>query len=349
MFPSRTYIASAGCRRAIRLLLALSFIVAFMLPQFAEAAAPKVGTQAPGFYRMVLGDFEVTVLSDGTHPFPVHQVMTKAEAQPGGKVLPLDQVSPGEADALLAENGLAVPVQGSINAFLINTGPKLILIDSGAGSLYGPCCGKLIDNMRAAGYQPEQVDEIYITHLHADHVGGIAPGGKMAFPKAIVRVSEEDASYWLSDAQQAKAPSLLKTMFEGDRASLKPYIDAGKFKPFRYGETLSEGILPVAAAGHTPGHSFYRVESKGETLLVWGDVVHVAPLQFADPSVTLAYDSEPVMAAATRLAVFSDAARKGYWVGAAHIAFPGLGHVGQRDGRFIWLPANYDAAPGTVN
>lgn len=304
------------------------------------ASAPQVGGQAPGFYRMMLGSFEITALSDGTHPFPVHKVLTKLDPQ--GKVVPFDQVSPGAADALLAQSNLAVPVQGSINAFLVNTGSKLILIDSGAGTLYGECCGHLLDNLRSAGYSPEQIDEIYLTHLHADHVGGIAPGGVAAFPNAIVRVSEADADYWLSGENEAAAPALLHSMFEGDKSSLKPYIDAGRFKPFQYGEQLSPGILPIASPGHTPGHSFFQIKSQGQKLLLWGDVVHVAPIQFPDPSATLAYDSDPQMAESEREAIFSDAARKGYWIGAAHVSFPGLGHIRASNGSFSWMPANYE-------
>ncbi len=319
-------------------------ILAMTLNGYAFAAAPKVGTQAPGFYRMTLGNFEITALSDGTHAFPVHKVLTKTSSI-GGQSVPLDQSSPGEADALLAESNLAVPVAGSINAFLINTGSKLILVDSGAGSLYGDCCGHLVDNLRAAGYAPEQVDEIYLTHLHADHVGGVAPNGKMAFPNAVVRVSEADADYWLKDANETAAPELLKSMFEGDKASLKPYIDAGRFKPFTYGEELSPGIKPIASPGHTPGHSFFDVESNGAKLLLWGDVVHVGAVQFPDPAVTVAYDSDAEMAESERLAIFADAAQKGYWIGAAHISFPGLGHVQAKDRHFFWIPANYDAAP----
>lgn len=305
----------------------------------ALAAAPMVGTQAPGFYRMMLGKFEITVLSDGTHPFPVHKVLTQVDGNKG--VVPLDQVAPGEADARLAESRLAVPVQGSINAFLINTGAKLILIDSGAGSLYGDCCGHLIDNLKSAGYAPDQVDEIYLTHLHADHVGGIAPNGKMAFNNAIVRVSQIDADYWLNDKNEQTAPQLLNSMFEGDKASLKPYIDAGKFKPFEYGKELSAGITPIASPGHTPGHSFFMVESEGQKMLMWGDVVHVAAVQFPNPSVTLAYDSDAQMAEKEREMIFSDAARNGYWIGAAHISFPGVGHVNTSQGHFYWVPANY--------
>lgn len=341
-------------RRAVDLGLSLalfalcSVLAVTLLNGYALAAASKVGTQAPGFYRMTLGNFEITALSDGTHAFPVHKVLTKTLST-GGQSVPLDQSSPGEADALLAESDLAVPVAGSINAFLINTGSKLILVDSGAGSLYGGCCGHLIENLRAAGYAPEQVDEIYLTHLHADHVGGVAPNGKIAFPNAIVRVSQTDADYWLKDANEAAAPELLKSMFEGAKASLKPYIDAGRFKPFTYGEELSPGIKPIASPGHTPGHSFFEVESNGAKLLLWGDIVHVGAVQFPDPAVTVAYDSDAEMAESERLAIFADGAQKGYWIGAAHISFPGLGHVKAKDGHFFWIPVNYDAAPAGAN
>jgi glyoxylase-like metal-dependent hydrolase (beta-lactamase superfamily II) len=313
----------------------------------AQAAAPLAGTQAPGFYRMMLGKFEITALSDGTHPFPVHKVLTKADGARNGETAPLDTVSPGEADALLAQSDLTAPVAGSINAFLVNTGAKLILVDSGAGSLYGDCCGHLIENLRASGYTPDQVDEIYLTHLHADHVGGIAPNGRMAFPKAVVRVSKADADYWLSNANETAAPALLKSMFDGDKASLQPYIDAGRFKPFEGGAELSPGIRPIASPGHTPGHSFYEVESEGQKLILWGDIVHVAPIQFPDPSITVAYDSNAGEAVQERSAIYSDAAQKGYWVGAAHISFPGLGHVGVKAGEFVWLHANCEVEVAT--
>lgn len=326
-------------------LSAIALIAASLLAGPGLAKAPAVGTQAPGYYRMALGKFEITALSDGTHPFPVHKVLTRKLSGNNG-VIPLDEAKPGEADALLAAEKLAVPVEGSINAFLVNTGSKLILIDSGAGSLYGDCCGHLIENLRAAGYTPEEVDEVLLTHLHADHVGGIAPNGKMAFPNATIRVSQIDADYWLSTAHENAAPTLLKSMFDGDRQSLEPYIRAGRFKAFKYDEPLDPGIRAIASPGHTPGHSFFAVESEGQKLLLWGDVVHVAPVQFPDPAVTVAYDSDPDEAQAERMKIYSDAAREGYWVAAAHISFPGLGHVVARDGHFAWVPGNYSAHLG---
>ncbi|WP_128927631.1 MBL fold metallo-hydrolase [Bradyrhizobium guangxiense] len=328
--------------KPIRTITLLAF-VSLLSHEQAHAGAPQVRAQAPGFYRIMLGQVEITALLDGTHPFPVHDVMTRNETLPGGdrKAVKLAESHPGKAEALLAASDLAAPVEGSINAFLVNTGEKLILIDSGAGSLYGACCGQLLENLRASGYKPEQIDEIYLTHLHADHVGGIAPQGKPAFPNATVRVNQKDLDYWLDAKSEGEAPKFLKPMFEDDRASLKPYMESGRLKPFADGQQLSPGIRAVATPGHTPGHTSYEVSSEGKTLLVWGDLVHVAPIQFPDPAVTVTYDSDPFSAEAERTAMFAKAAQNTTWIAAAHIAFPGIGHIRSIDGRFEWLPTNY--------
>ncbi len=323
--------------------LALLAFVSLLLHGQAQAAAPQVRTQAPGYYRMMLGRFEITALLDGTHPFPVHDVMTRNETASSGerKALKLAETYPGKAEALLAAFDLTAPVEGSINAFLVNTGDKLILIDSGAGSLYGVCCGHLLENLRASGYEPGQIDEIYLTHLHADHVGGIAPQGKPSFPNAVVRVNQKDMDYWLDPKSEAQAPNFLKPMFDGDRASVRPYLEKGRLKPFSGSQELSAGIRTIPTPGHTPGHTSYEVFSEGSTLLVWGDLVHVAPIQLPDPAVTVTYDSDPMSAEAERTKVFAQAARNATWIAAAHIAFPGIGQIRSVDGRYEWLPANY--------
>jgi glyoxylase-like metal-dependent hydrolase (beta-lactamase superfamily II) len=320
--------------------LLLAVLAFGQIPQHTDAAPVRqVGVQAPGFYRMRLGRFEVTALLDGTHPFPIPSVMVRA--RPDGIPEPLVQARPGEAEALLAEQHLTMPYEGSINAFLINTGTRLVLIDSGAGALYGACCGRLVANMRAAGYQPEQVDDVLLTHLHADHVGGVAIGGKMTFPNATIRMSRKDADYWLNPANEAGAPAILLPMFKGAQAVLKPYAAAKRLRPFDRDGDILPGFTAMATPGHTPGHTSYRVVSGGETLLVWGDIVHVSPIQFPDPHVTVTYDSDRDGAEVQRRAVFSEAAQGGFWIGAAHIAFPGLGHIGTKDGHFTWIPASY--------
>ncbi|MDE1179881.1 MBL fold metallo-hydrolase [Paraburkholderia sp.] len=299
----------------------------------AYAAAPQVKTQAPGFYRVMVGDFEVTALSDGTHPFPIDTVV--------------EGVSKQEIGRDLTRDFLHAPVQGSINAFLVNTGTKLILIDSGAGVLYGKCCGQVLANLRAAGYRPEQVDEVLLTHLHKDHVGGvIATDGQMMFPNAVVRTSQIEADYWLNADNKKTAPAFLSTFFDSAIASVAPYVAAGRFKPFSGDVELEPGIRAIAVPGHTPGHTAYLVESGAKDLLVWGDIVHVAAIQLQNPKASVEYDTDAQAAQRSRRFALKLAASHQYLVGAAHIAYPGLGHIRQNGRTYDWVPVNYEAAPG---
>ena len=229
-----------------------------------------------------------------------------------------------------------------INAFLINTGQKLILIDTGAGDLYGKDGGLLVSNLRAAGYSPEQVDEIFLTHLHRDHVGGLMLGGKAVFPNAIVYAAKAEADFWLNNANRAKTPALLYPMFDGAQAVLAPYIASGRFRTFDTEADLAPGIHPIFGPGHSPGHCYYMVEDHGQKLLAWGDTVHVQPVQFPDPDVAMKYDTSNRQAVTSRRNVLADAARQGYWIAGAHISFPGIGHVrSEGGGRYTWVPANY--------
>jgi glyoxylase-like metal-dependent hydrolase (beta-lactamase superfamily II) len=124
---------------------------------------------------------------------------------------------------------------------------------------------------------------------------------------------------------------------------INPYITAGKFKPFDGDTDLVPGIKATASWGHTAGHSTYVIESNGQKLVLWGDLMHVAAVQFAEPSVTIQFDMDPKAAALQRKKAYADAAKNGYWVGAAHLAFPGLGHL-RGDGKgYTWVPANYTA------
>lgn len=296
-----------------------------------HAAAPMAKTQAPGYYRITLGDFEVTALSDGTHVFPVDTVMTNITQQ--------------QALQDLADVDLKLPIQGSINAFLINTGSKLILVDSGAGALYGTCCGKLMAHLRAVGYQPEQVDEVLITHLHKDHAGGILRDSQAAFPNAVLRVSQAEADYWLTPANKTSAPDFLSTFFDAAQAAVAPYQAAGHYQPYKNFGPLEPGIDALPAPGHTPGHAAYLVQSKGQQLLIWGDIVHVSGIQFPHPAATVKYDSSEANAQTTRKHLLELATSKHLIVAAAHIAFPGFGHIRLHQGEYQWLPLNYDETP----
>lgn len=290
------------------------------------AAAPLAATSAPGYFRLMLGDFEVTALSDGTVDLPVNQLLQQAA---------------GQTDKVLAKSFLASPLETSVTSYLINTGSKLILIDTGAGGLFGPTLGKLVANLKASGYQPDQVDEIYLTHLHPDHVGGLAANGQRVFPNAVVRADRRDTGYWLSQAELDRAPAASKGFFQGAMASLSPYAAAQRLQPFSIDGELSPGISSSASYGHTAGHTTYTVQSKGHKLLLVGDLIHVGAVQFDDPAVTIGFDSDSKAAARTRQQTFQAAARDGVLVGAAHLPFPGLGHVHAGATSFQWVPVNY--------
>jgi glyoxylase-like metal-dependent hydrolase (beta-lactamase superfamily II) len=311
------------------LLAAVPALVLTAGPLPAAAEAPMAKTQAPGYHRFMVGDIEVTTVSDGTIKLPVLQLL---------------RGNPVQLAKALKRGFLGEQVETSVNAYLVNTGSKLVLIDAGAGTLFGPTVGKLLTNLRAAGYQPEQVDEVYITHLHGDHVGGIAANGQRAFPNAVLRLDKRDADFWLSEANMNAAPAEMKPFFQGAMMSVKPYSDAGKLKVFDGSTELVPGVRAVAAHGHTPGHTTYAVESKGQKLMLWGDLMHVAAVQFEQPAVTIQFDTDSSAAAKQRMQAYKDAAKNGWMVGASHLSFPGVGHLRPAAGKgYVYVPLNYSS------
>lgn len=293
----------------------------------ALATAPMAHTTAPSYYRMMLGDFEVTALSDGTSPMPVQQLLTG--------------ITPAQTEQALKAAFQPLPYEMNFNAFLVNTGSRLVLFDTGAGHLLGKDLGELAARIRACGYRPEQVDDIYITHMHPDHIGGLSEQGRRVFPNAVVHANRHDADFWLSEAQRDKAPAAQKEFFDDAMAALKPYIQAGRFKTFSDDAQLAPGIRAVPLAGHTPGHTAYLVESKGRKMLVWGDVIHVPAVQFAQPQVAIHFDIDSPEAVAARERILAEAARNGYLVAGAHLSFPGLGHLRKDGSGYRWIPVSY--------
>ena len=311
------------------LLAALMVAIAPMASADPVAApAGWVAQQAPGYYRFRLGDFKVTVLSDGTASRDLPTIMSK----------------PAEVRKAFGASHQALPVELSINCYLIDTGAHRILVDTGAGELFGTAGGQLVANMRAAGYQPEDIDTILLTHIHGDHSGGLSIGGQRVFPNAVVHVDQRDSNYWLSPAAEARAPANRKTTFRQSHQTVDPYVDAGKLQAFDGATELLPGVRSLPLPGHTPGLSGYLVESRGERLLLWGDIVHAAEVQFRDPAVSVAYDVAPAEAIASRRKILRDAARQGYLIGSAHISFPGLGHVKAERVGYSWVPAPYSVS-----
>ncbi|MBW8687491.1 MBL fold metallo-hydrolase [Chitinophaga sp. B61] len=284
----------------------------------------------PGYYRMKVGDYEVTALSDGTVPIQLHELLTNTDH--------------ATIDRLSALNFQTAVEEASVNAYLVKTGGKLVLIDAGAAELYGPTLGHLPESLQKIGVSPEQIDAVLITHIHTDHTGGLMQGNKMVFPNATIYISKPETDFWLTAESRAKAPEKLQRWFQEAADKVGPYLAAGKVKHFDYGKELFPGITPIATPGHTPGHTFYALESKGQRMLFVGDIIHAAAVQFPQPAVTIVFDIDSKAAAAQRIKAFKEAAAKGYWLAADHVSFPGIGHLRAQGNGYIWIPVKYSTS-----
>src|SRR5712664_3399755 len=250
-------------RNSMRYVAALLALLASFVagPNAALDAAPQHHDQQPGFYRL------------------------------NGTKATMDGVVKG-----LQEDPHMLDVVDM--GFLVNTGKQLILVDAGAGTWWGGgALGRLAGSLRSAGYTPEEVDIVLLTHLHSDHIGGLTTqDGKRAFPNADVYVAKAESDFWLSPEIAAKAPKDAQPFFESAQAIAAPYIRAGKWHTFSGSESIVDGMQLVPLAGHTPGHTGYEFSSKGQKILFWGDIVHAQRVQLQHPEVTAIFDIDQTAA-----------------------------------------------------
>lgn len=322
---------STRARQALLAATVASTVAFGMLLPLSASAAPvaKQQTQVPGFYRMALGDFEVTALYDGY--IDLDSTLLKG-------------ASAENIQSLLAKMFIesSKGVQTAVNAYLINTGSNLVLVDTGAAQCFGPTLGVVQNNLKAAGYSLDQVDSVLLTHLHPDHACGLLTSdGKPAYPNATVFVPKAEADYWLNAEIAAKAAPANQGFFKMSQASVAPYTAAGKLTVYAQGDTLLPGVSLVPTPGHTPGHTSYLFSSNAQSLLVWGDIVHSHAVQFAQPEVVIEFDVDSPKALASRKQVFADAARDKLWVAGAHMPFPGIGHVRSEGAGYAWVPSEF--------
>jgi glyoxylase-like metal-dependent hydrolase (beta-lactamase superfamily II) len=292
--------------------------------QPALARAPMLGTQAPYFYRFKLGTAEATIVSDG--PLPL--------GDPHANFLGL---TPEEMDQQLRDNFL--PNDNAVleqNALVLNTGDKLILFDTGLGTLdlFGPTTGKLMNSLKQAGINPEDIDAVVMSHAHIDHCGGcMADDGSRHFPNAEYYIAEADYQFW---TDEAKVPEQFKVFLETARKNLTPNLDRMHF--FKDGEEILPGVHAIYAPGHTVGHTIFMIDQGGQQLCYIGDLTHHPVLLLEKPLTEFKYDTDPKQSAQSRVKMLGMLADDRVALLAYHFAWPGMGHVARDGDGFRYFP-----------
>ena len=220
------------------------------------AAAQQVVSQGADVYRLRIGAVPVLALSDGSVPMDLHALLQNTTA--------------AQTDALLKLNFQTNPAEASINAFLIQLPGKLVLIDTGSGELFGPGAGGgLIASLERAGFEPGQVTDILIAHVHSDHAGGLVRGGLRVFENATFHVGKPDLDFFF-DATAQQRTGYDKSYFDGAATMLKPGLDADRVSPITADGEVVPGLFSSLHAGHTPGSAFFTLRDGDEELISWG-------------------------------------------------------------------------------
>ena len=262
-----------------------------------------------------IGEIEVVLLSEG---------------QQGGN----KSILIGATDKMMAEYAPSGTFPNAVNAFLVKTPKQNVLIDAGFGR-------ELFNNLESVGVSAEQIDIVLLTHMHGDHIGGLLRNGEKAFPNAKLRLSDMEHDYWMSDEEMNNVSEGSRGSFQSARAVIEAYKEVMQlFTPVSVElEIGSASMLKgIAAYGHTPGHTAFMVESKGQKLFIWGDLTHAMALQMPHPSVAVTYDIDPEQAVTSRKKILKYISEKNIPVAGMHIAYPGIGTIESAGEGYKFIP-----------
>ena len=330
---------STAHRIAIDRRLALAAGAAVLAaPALVRTTAPAVAVtpvqlpqQGPGFYRTKVGDIRVTAIHDGFALRPLEGFVRNA---------PLPDVQEAMKKAFLPTSAF----QNSFTALVVETGGKLVMIDSGNGNTGAPTSGTWMQNFRAAGFVPEMVDQIVISHFHGDHINGLRyQDGTSAFTKAEISVPAPEWDFWMSDERMGQAPDAARGGFQNARRVFQPI--AAQVKRFAPGAEVAPGITSFAAHGHTPGHTIFGISSGNARLMFVADITNHPALFVRNPDWAVIFDQDADMARQTRRRVLDMAASERTQLAFYHAPFPATGFIAKEGNGYEFVPIQWTQWP----
>src|SRR3954469_7277034 len=294
------------------MLTGASLAAASALP--AQAAAPAIGKQAPSIYRYRIGEMELTAIYDGVWYRPIDEKFIRKANYA--------DVQRAMSDAFMPEAKLATP----FTMLLVNTGKKLILLDTGTGGQVASTAGAFSENLIAAGIDPKTIDQIVISHFHPDHINGIkTKDNALIFPNAEIMVPAAEWAFWSDDANMRAAPDGLKIVFHNVRRIFNDIAkDVTHYEP---GKVVAPGVETVAAPGHTPGHTVFAIQSGKDAMMVLSDTTQHPALFARNPEWEPQFDIDGPAAVTTRKKLLDRAAADRMLVTGYHFPFPACGHI----------------------
>ena len=301
----------------------------------AHAAAPAANQQAPGFYRYKVGDYEITVVTDGANVRPLDEGFVRNAKK--------DDVNAALAAAFVEKDRLTTPY----TPIVVNTGAKLIVIDTGNGEANFEkskgALGQFQKNLKAAGIDRNAVDLVVISHFHPDHVNGLLTAdNKLAFPNAEILVPAPEWKFWMDDGEMSRASAgRMQELFANNRR----VFDAlgRKVTPYEMGKEVAPGILAVATHGHSAGHTSHIISSGSGKVFVQADVTHVPALFVRNPGWHAGFDQDPKMAEEIRRKIYDMLVAEKMMVQAFHYPFPAVAYVEKTSTGYREIPVPWNS------